>query len=67
VKANEPTDPSTPETPQPRNPYEGGSVGPTEGMPGGEPQKNPDPGIEQHPHRAPKHPPVRPDENDSWP
>lgn len=56
-----PTIPGTPATPQPADPTEGGSVGPAiPGVPLGEPQKNPDPGIEQHPHRAPQSPPIIP-------
>lgn len=43
--------PITEATPQPRVPEEGGSVGPMTSVPTGAPI-HPDPGIEQHPHRA---------------
>lgn len=52
-------DRSTPPTRQPRSPYEGGSVGPEDPtkLPPIPPTQLPDPGIEQHPHRAPQIPP----------
>lgn len=57
-----PSVPGTPATPQPVDPTEGGSVGPAiPGVPLGAPQKNPDPGIEQHPHKGPGLPPVVPE------
>lgn len=49
-----PTVPGTPATPQPTDPGEGGSKGvENPATPKGVPQKDPDPGIEQQPHKAP--------------
>lgn len=54
-----PTVPGTPATPQPDDPTEGGSVGPeTPDVPLGAPQTNPDPGVEQYPHKAIPLPPI---------
>lgn len=61
-----PTVPGTPATPQPHDPTEGGSVGPEiPDVPLGAPQINPDPGIEQHPHKAIPLPPMEPPTDDA--
>lgn len=55
-------DRSTPPTRQPLTPDEGGSRGPEDPskLPPVAPCELPDPGIEQHPHRAPPLPPKDP-------
>lgn len=57
-----PTVPGTPATPQPKDPTEGGSVGPEHSeTPLGTPQKNPDPGLKPFPTKGPALPPVVPE------